>query len=715
MSERKVHLRDNPLHGLTKDCLRFILHFFQPIHLSAQHIYHTALPLSPETSILRQRFLKNHPSWKEDLTTQQVPSLRIPTTWGPILRTIKADSGSFMHMTVAGGRIIAACGDNTINVYDAVTGVLRLSLNPPQQVTKVEGSPDGSVLFFAHRRAHAITVWDTQTGGLNYTLTTTSEISDIAVSSKGKYLGSCSSDGTLEFWKVGSRCGGLYFLAQAVVCICWLEPEDQVALALERSIVVLEVTTGRMLHTWDVGGSLRKIAFSVHQHRLAVLLVRGAEGKITTIDIRTGAVLESSYTPHDISSLTFSNDGDRVICATNVGNLLSHTPRYSSGWYHYLTHLGAVHSMSLLRGGHLAVGSGESIQLLELEHLRPSGASQDPEIARVYWLDTEKAICGSSRDHRDVYLLDMAATKTLTHHHIKVDEFDAAFTPRFLCASFDHAITILSLRKPDSFALRQREVGWDYALWEQLSSRPVLLGAISPGGQHIITICGGEDPTGDGDWELCVRGAVGSSGDILDAIPFNRKGGPPRKIVFTSEDHFYIEERLVFSAPPRDEDVFKDRVQRSSNPPTTFKHPSLHPQELDVRHTSPHIRKPVARRPDEITTSTTGSESQPRTGVHHKEYIVQKTFSLKTNQTPPSRVKIEEVPGEEILPVFHPYSLDENLEWVVDNRSRRVCWLPPGYGTRIEDGHFFVGSSIVMAGRDGIIRKLTFREPRSDS
>jgi WD40 repeat protein len=76
-------------------------------------------------------------------------------------------------VTVAGQGIVALCEDNTVNVYDGVTGVLKMSLNAPQQVTRVEGSPDGSLLFFVHQRAHEITVWDTQTGGLIYTLTTT--------------------------------------------------------------------------------------------------------------------------------------------------------------------------------------------------------------------------------------------------------------------------------------------------------------------------------------------------------------------------------------------------------------------------------------------------------------------------------------------------------------------------------------------------------------
>lgn len=162
---------------------------------------------------------------------------------------------------MAGQRIAVVCEGDTISVYDAVTAVLRLSLNAPRQVIKVEGSPDGSVLFFAHQNACEITVRDTQTGGLVYPLTTTFEISDIAVSLGGKYLASYSSDGTFEFWEVESRHGDSHFLGRVVECICWLEPEDQVALVLKGAVVILEVTTGSALQTFPVGQSVWEIAF----------------------------------------------------------------------------------------------------------------------------------------------------------------------------------------------------------------------------------------------------------------------------------------------------------------------------------------------------------------------------------------------------------------------------------------------------------------------
>jgi len=725
---------EDPPRDLTDDCLRFTLHFFRPIQLSAQHIYHTALPLSPETSILRSRFFKNYPSLKEDWTTRQTSSSSVPTSWRQILRTIKAYSGSFTHVAVAGERIVAVCKDNTVNVYAAVTGILRLSLNPPEQVTKAEGSPDGSVLFFVHQ-AHKITVWDTQTGGLVRTLTTGSDIGDIAVSSRGMYLGSCSSDGTFGFWEVGSRSEGLNTLGKAVVCFCWLEPEDQVALGLEGSITILGVTTGRTLRTYVVGGVLRGITFSARQHQLAFLFIRQeAEAEVGTIDMRIDVMLESPHTLRDVSRLTFSDDGSQVICATNQGNLLSYKPGFSSRWARHLGNLGTISSMFPLRGGHLVVGSGDSIQLLGSEYTQPSKVCRGTEITHVYQLDDDKIICGSSEGHENVSLLDVETMKTLGNHGLKLDELDASFTPPFLCASFDKFI-VLRVRNHDNFALRLYDIARTSLIWESLSSRSVLMGALSPRGGYLITVGGSGDSSGGGVWELCIRGVW--SGKVLNHIPFILKGRLPSKIAFISREKFYIEELRVFSTPPRHEDMSDcedHRVQTTSTPPTASTNPSTYPRVPDVTprtrsipgtwwvprtttskqpevcHTSPRVRKSITPGSDEMTTSTTTSEGQPRTAVRH-EHRVRKTFSLKTVG---SRLQIEEEPGEEILPA-QLYSLDENLEWVLDAESRRMCWLPPGYVTEIENGHFFVGSSIFTAGQDGIVRKLTFREPRSNS
>jgi hypothetical protein len=81
---------------------------------------------------------------------------------------LTSDRGGSRALRLLRQRIVAACED-VANIYDAVTFVLQQSLHIPETVTKIQGSPEGSTLFFAH--LHSITMWDVQTGGLTHTFT----------------------------------------------------------------------------------------------------------------------------------------------------------------------------------------------------------------------------------------------------------------------------------------------------------------------------------------------------------------------------------------------------------------------------------------------------------------------------------------------------------------------------------------------------------------
>jgi hypothetical protein len=58
-----------------------------------------------------------------------------------------------------------------------------------------------------------------------------------------------------------------------------------------------------------------------------------------------------------------------------------------------------------------------------------------------------------------------------------------------------------------------------------------------------------------------------------------------------------------------------------------------------------------------------------------------------------------------------PYTLDPNCEWVLDTQSRKICWISPGNLRRGNGGHFWAGLSLVMVGDDGVVRKVSFKEP----
>ena len=61
--------------------------------------------------------------------------------------------------------------------------------------------------------------------------------------------------------------------------------------------------------------------------------------------------------------------------------------------------------------------------------------------------------------------------------------------------------------------------------------------------------------------------------------------------------------------------------------------------------------------------------------------------------------------------VMPPYTLDANCEWVLDAKSRKVCWIPPENLRRSHGNHFWAGLSLLMLGDDSVVRKLTFKDP----
>lgn len=218
--------------------------------------------------------------------------------------------------------------------------------------------------------------------------------------------------------------------------------------------------------------------------------------------------------------------------------------------------------MSLLRSGRLVVNVGGSIQLLKLEYVQPPSTGLDSKIFHGYQLDNGKVLSASSGDH--ARLLDMETMRILTRYHPKLDQSGVSFRPRFVCASIGRDIAVVCFRKLNRFTLKLRTItidNTDHKL-EKDSSRPAVLGTLSPDEWKLVIVNGSEGPTGGGNWELCIRRV--SDGKILPSsfTPFVQKGRPPSNIAFTSDTQFYTEDHPVFSAPSWDEENCKDHRTR---------------------------------------------------------------------------------------------------------------------------------------------------------
>ena len=141
---------------LVGDYTRFVIKFFEVISTSAPHIYISALPLSPQTSIVRELY--------KQYTRPLARVVRgLPTSWEPVVTAV--------HQGVVGDAVWSPCNKfiavtkSTVEIFDATT-LKRLSIleSPPNpRGPLLSFSPDGR--FLTQFNDELLTSWDLQTGG----------------------------------------------------------------------------------------------------------------------------------------------------------------------------------------------------------------------------------------------------------------------------------------------------------------------------------------------------------------------------------------------------------------------------------------------------------------------------------------------------------------------------------------------------------------------
>ena len=150
----------SPTLDLVGDCLRFVLASFEVINVSAPHIYHSALPLSPPTSIVRELYKQ-----------YACPFARVvrglPSSWEPVLVSVQLRDGVFGQAVWSPcNRFIAAIQDGHTEILDATTLSRHSTFVDPNGEWggfPLNFSADGS--FLMRFNAEYFASWDFQTGG----------------------------------------------------------------------------------------------------------------------------------------------------------------------------------------------------------------------------------------------------------------------------------------------------------------------------------------------------------------------------------------------------------------------------------------------------------------------------------------------------------------------------------------------------------------------
>jgi len=639
-SKNKVKVKVNTLILLATDCLRLSMHFFHPIQQCAQQVYHTAVPLSPTSSQLCKFYLQtiidNHLSHVTAFSGA-------PNTWGLLLRTIDVRPRELTCVAASVQKIIVACED-IVNIYDAVTFVLQQSLCAPEIVRKIQGSPDGSILFFAH--SFTVTMWDVQTGGLIDTLNTPSKICDIAVSMT--HIACGLSDGSVMLWDIHTREENEGFgNDQPVVTVYWLSLYE-LAVATQGALYIYNPGIGETMGRFSVPGHVWGMVYLKDKNEFLVgtsqpnprvgqedlyFFVRCQHPKLQSLElelIRRRFVNLGQSPTHSRQLLSPTLVGKEIACMTLENGVQSfNTSSYN--WTKSSPLLGGATGVAVSLSRNLVVQTKDSIQIFSTGVLTNDEAHTHS--SHVYPLGESYIVCVQPTRH--LILLELETMKrlhpddnTLPLRSLLTDQLASAHAP-FGCglvAEFGVSVVVEAWKSgsplPEQMGTAEEDMplcGW------------------SPGSTKVVTVY-------NSPWQgICVKDA--KDGTILANLPLEGDElgmGEVYDITFESETRFY----LKIDGPGK------------------------------------HIQIPY-----DVITSASG---------HHSHMIIK--------GKPVPLLEPRAIP---------PYTLDANYEWVIDAKSRKICWISPGDVRRGSGGHFWSGPSLVMVGDDGVVRKLTFKDPDS--
>ena len=152
--------KDEQLLEIARDYRYFVTTFFKTINVSATHIYHSALELSPVTSVARKLYYHQRPtpfprvvigvidSWDSSTVNSSVEYHESSVAWSPC------------------DQFVATRTKEVVEIRDVLTFELLFTLRPTKPTSQLAGplaySPDGRSLACASNTG--IIIWDIQTG-----------------------------------------------------------------------------------------------------------------------------------------------------------------------------------------------------------------------------------------------------------------------------------------------------------------------------------------------------------------------------------------------------------------------------------------------------------------------------------------------------------------------------------------------------------------------
>jgi WD40 repeat protein len=287
------------------DCYRFVLGFFDVIEESAMHIYHSALPWSPTSSLIRKLYQKH-------ITTEVKLVNAIDAHWNSYIRTIPVRNSINQIVFSHGGSALAVVSRNHVEIFETATGLATFELD--ERVISVAFTPDNDMLVGGFSDG-SVRIWDVQTKhGVQSFVGHVKKVLSVAFSPCGTMIVSGSLDKTVRIWNISSGS-----------CKCVLEGHEDRVSAVCWSVTGDRVISGSWdssVRVWDVSrqtclmvlcGHTRGIS-SVASSCDSPLIASGSmDGTVQVYDAWSGNVIKVISTGRTVPSIQFSTYRDQLL------------------------------------------------------------------------------------------------------------------------------------------------------------------------------------------------------------------------------------------------------------------------------------------------------------------------------------------------------------------------------------------------------------------
>lgn len=293
------------------DSERLILEYFDVIHRSPSHIYHSALPLSPSSSWVRK-------CYEAEIVGEAKVLMGLPDRWNLCSRTIfpEGQPTALAHW----GDILAVGMESNAEILDAITGIRTSILSGhTDMILSLTFSLDGTLLV-SISVDKTVKLWDVQTGGVIKTFGgPSSAISSVSISPDCTTIASGTWDGAIHLWDVrtGERrlTKARHNCAVTAICFSPVNPR-----------LLLTSSMGTTVRQWNVegypiGASYREGAIVSHiTYTPDGTRFASCAGEVATVrNSRSGAVVIKLNAPNrtSIRQCCFSPDGRLMACAAD--------------------------------------------------------------------------------------------------------------------------------------------------------------------------------------------------------------------------------------------------------------------------------------------------------------------------------------------------------------------------------------------------------------